>query len=163
MLPARCSVTDGILKIFLVLGGSSATLLFKNAVPSFGRFLCWTPGLCVIQTSAVESHSYCVFQSFYAGRPPNVSPDWIDTPYPNDDFAVVNSKGEKEMSGMRPLLMYFTVLKFYRAHVVVEILAAPAPRNGQCIWSQNTHLQHHPRTRSKNPRFPCPTSSPAPL
>ncbi|KAG1758864.1 hypothetical protein EDD22DRAFT_996781 [Suillus occidentalis] len=49
--------------------------------------------------------------SFYAGRPPNVSPDWIDAPYPNDDFAVVNNKGEKEMSGTRSPLLYLTVFK----------------------------------------------------
>lgn len=50
---------------------------------------------------AGTSYSCCVFQSFYAGRPPNVSPDWVDTPYPNDDFAVVDN-GKKEMSCMFP-------------------------------------------------------------
>lgn len=37
-------------------------------------------------------------QSFYAGRPPNVSLDWIDAPYPDDEFPVKNDKGELEMS-----------------------------------------------------------------
>ncbi|KAH7911612.1 hypothetical protein BJ138DRAFT_1135262 [Hygrophoropsis aurantiaca] len=36
--------------------------------------------------------------SFYAGRPPTVSPDFIDCPYPDDEFAVVGQNGEKEMS-----------------------------------------------------------------
>ncbi|KIK94386.1 hypothetical protein PAXRUDRAFT_783296 [Paxillus rubicundulus Ve08.2h10] len=36
--------------------------------------------------------------SFYAGRPPNVSPDWIDAPYPDDEFVVRGDKGESEMS-----------------------------------------------------------------
>ncbi|KAG1763219.1 hypothetical protein EDD22DRAFT_777289, partial [Suillus occidentalis] len=61
--------------------------------------------------------------SFYAGRPPNVSPDWIDTPYPNDDFAVVNSKGEKEMSG------HMWSWKFSRLlhHVMVNAFGAKIP------------------------------------
>ncbi|KAF9237081.1 hypothetical protein BU15DRAFT_88887 [Melanogaster broomeanus] len=36
--------------------------------------------------------------SFYAGRPPSVSPDWIDAPYPDDEFATRNDKDELEMS-----------------------------------------------------------------
>ncbi|KAG2336887.1 hypothetical protein BDR05DRAFT_896174 [Suillus weaverae] len=63
--------------------------------------------------------------SFYAGRPPNVSPDWIDTPYPNDDFAVVNNKGEKEMSGMRHMWSW----QFSRLlhHVMVNAFGAKTP------------------------------------
>jgi len=37
-------------------------------------------------------------QSFYAGRPPNVSLDWIDAPYPDDEFPEKNDEGELEMS-----------------------------------------------------------------
>ncbi|KAG1902682.1 uncharacterized protein F5891DRAFT_1127608 [Suillus fuscotomentosus] len=61
--------------------------------------------------------------SFHAGRPPNVSPDWIDTPYPNDDFAVVNDKGEKEMSG------HMWSWKFSRLlhHVMVNAFGAKTP------------------------------------
>lgn len=61
--------------------------------------------------------------SFYAGRPPNVSPDWIDTPYPNDDFAVINNKGEKEMSG------HMWSWKFSRLlhHVMVNAFGAKIP------------------------------------
>ncbi|KAF8131480.1 hypothetical protein EV363DRAFT_1165082, partial [Boletus edulis] len=36
--------------------------------------------------------------SFYTGRPPNVSLDWIDAPYPDDEFPLENDKGEFEMS-----------------------------------------------------------------
>ncbi|KIJ13816.1 hypothetical protein PAXINDRAFT_170130 [Paxillus involutus ATCC 200175] len=36
--------------------------------------------------------------SFYAGRPPNVSPDWIDAPYPDDEFAAQSDKGEPEIN-----------------------------------------------------------------
>lgn len=61
--------------------------------------------------------------SFYAGRPPNVSPDWIDTPYPNDDFAVVNDKGEKEMS------VHMWSWQFSRLlhHVMVNAFGAKTP------------------------------------
>ncbi|KAG1742635.1 uncharacterized protein EDB91DRAFT_1051663, partial [Suillus paluster] len=63
--------------------------------------------------------------SFYAGRPPNVSPDWIDTPYPNDDFAVVNDKGQKEMSGMWHMWSW----QFSRLlhHVMVNAFGAKTP------------------------------------
>ncbi|KAG1831964.1 hypothetical protein DFJ58DRAFT_719530 [Suillus subalutaceus] len=61
--------------------------------------------------------------SFYAGRPPNVSPDWIDTPYPNDDFAVVNDKGEKEMSGHMWSWQFSRLLH----HVMVTAFGAKTP------------------------------------
>ncbi|KAG1726155.1 hypothetical protein EDB19DRAFT_1897685 [Suillus lakei] len=61
--------------------------------------------------------------SLYAGRPPNVSPDWIDTPYPNDDFAVVNSKGEKEMSGHMWSWQFSRLLH----HVMVNAFGAKTP------------------------------------
>ncbi|KAF8546280.1 hypothetical protein OG21DRAFT_1427450 [Imleria badia] len=35
--------------------------------------------------------------SFYAGRPPNVSLDWIDAPYPEDEFPLKNDNEELEM------------------------------------------------------------------
>ncbi|KAG2144679.1 uncharacterized protein EDB93DRAFT_1087548, partial [Suillus bovinus] len=61
--------------------------------------------------------------SFYSGRPPNVSPDWIDTPYPNDDFAVVNDKGEKEMSGHMWSWQFSRLLH----HVMVNAFGAKTP------------------------------------
>ncbi|KAG1783395.1 hypothetical protein EV702DRAFT_1176541 [Suillus placidus] len=61
--------------------------------------------------------------SFYAGRPPNVSPDWIDTPYPNDDFAVVNDKGGKEMSGHMWSWQFSRLLH----HVMVNAFGAKTP------------------------------------
>ncbi|KAG2141099.1 fungal-specific transcription factor domain-containing protein [Suillus clintonianus] len=61
--------------------------------------------------------------SFYAGRPPNVSPDWVDTPYPNDDFAVVNNKGEKEMSGHMWSWQFSRLLH----HVMVNAFGAKIP------------------------------------
>ncbi|KAG2066960.1 hypothetical protein BDR04DRAFT_1105799 [Suillus decipiens] len=61
--------------------------------------------------------------SFYAGRPPNVSPDWIDTPYPNDDFAVINDKGEKEMSGHMWSWQFSRLLH----HVMVNAFGAKTP------------------------------------
>ena len=46
------------------------------------------------------TYSHTRAQSFYAGRPPNVSPDWIDAPYPDDEFPFENDIRESEMSCM---------------------------------------------------------------
>ncbi|OJA19276.1 hypothetical protein AZE42_04492 [Rhizopogon vesiculosus] len=60
--------------------------------------------------------------SFYAGRPPNVSPDWVDTPYPNDDFAVTD-KGKKEMSWHMWTWQFSRLLH----HVMVNAFGAKTP------------------------------------
>ncbi|KAG2106993.1 uncharacterized protein F5147DRAFT_746108 [Suillus discolor] len=89
--------------------------------------------------------------SFYAGRPPNVSPDWIDTPYPNDDFAVVNDKGEKEMSG------HMWSWKFSRLlhHVMVNAFGAKTPTYGT-ILELDRKIRDFPVPPHLQPR--CPTS-----
>jgi hypothetical protein len=59
-----------------------------------------------LERSVVQKRSTLFWQmflmdtvlSFYAGRPPNVSLDWIDAPYPDDEFPLKNDKGELEMS-----------------------------------------------------------------
>ncbi|KAG9308956.1 hypothetical protein JVU11DRAFT_11258 [Chiua virens] len=59
-----------------------------------------------LERSVVQKRSTLFWQmffldtvlSFFAGRPPNVSLDWIDAPYPDDEFLVKNDKGELEMS-----------------------------------------------------------------
>ncbi|KAI9566398.1 hypothetical protein HD554DRAFT_2025751, partial [Boletus coccyginus] len=59
-----------------------------------------------LERSVVQKRSTLFWQiflmdtllSFYAGRPPNVSLDWIDAPYPDDEFPEENDKGELEMS-----------------------------------------------------------------
>ncbi|KAH0837784.1 hypothetical protein J3R83DRAFT_5964 [Lanmaoa asiatica] len=59
-----------------------------------------------LEKSVVQKRSTLFWQmflmdtllSFYAGRPPNVSLDWIDAPYPDDEFPVKNDQGELEMS-----------------------------------------------------------------
>ncbi|EGN93676.1 hypothetical protein SERLA73DRAFT_163437 [Serpula lacrymans var. lacrymans S7.3] len=38
------------------------------------------------------------WQSFFAGRPPCMSPDWIDCPFPEDSNEVIGENGQKEMS-----------------------------------------------------------------
>ncbi|KAG1799032.1 uncharacterized protein HD556DRAFT_1430789 [Suillus plorans] len=89
--------------------------------------------------------------SFYAGRPPNVSPDWIDTPYPNDDFAVVNDKGEKEMSG------HMWSWKFSRLlhHVMVNAFGAKTPTY-RTILELDRKIRDFPVPSHLQPR--CATS-----
>ncbi|KAG8219250.1 hypothetical protein J3R82DRAFT_89 [Butyriboletus roseoflavus] len=57
------------------------------------------------------------FLSFYAGRPPNVSLDWIDAPYPDDEFPVKNEKGELEMGCKFAKLLHEVLVAAFGAKI----------------------------------------------
>ncbi|KAH7926867.1 hypothetical protein BV22DRAFT_1062124 [Leucogyrophana mollusca] len=77
------------------------------------------------QRSAVFYQLFLIdtWLSFYAGRPPTVSPDFIDCPYPDDEFAVVGDQGQKEISWHMWSWKYTRLLH----HVITTAFGARAP------------------------------------
>ncbi|KAG2744919.1 hypothetical protein P692DRAFT_20858521, partial [Suillus brevipes Sb2] len=110
---------------------SSQSYLFIGLAVKLGYRVHLSRARWKLSDSVVQKHSSVVWQivmldtwiSFYTGRPPNVSPDWIDTLYPNDDFMVVNSKGEKEMGGH----MWSWKFSWLLHHVMVDAFGAKIP------------------------------------
>ncbi|KIJ66602.1 hypothetical protein HYDPIDRAFT_26938 [Hydnomerulius pinastri MD-312] len=94
--------------------------------------------------------------SFYAGRPPNVSPDWIDAPYPDDENAVKGDNGDIEMSWHSWSWRYSRLLH----HVMVNAFGTKIPTYNMILELDRKirdfpippHLQ--PRCEKDGPKSP---------
>ncbi|KAH7886399.1 hypothetical protein F5I97DRAFT_1937249 [Phlebopus sp. FC_14] len=64
--------------------------------------------------------------SFYAGRPPNVSLDWIDTPYAEDEYAVIGEKGAEMSYGMLGHSLSWRYARLLH-HVLVKAFGTTMP------------------------------------